>query len=346
MVAELDVHAPADVVLTSSTSGISPTEVVSGGLSTPDRVVVAHPFDELLSELEPVTLTYQPSTPSPEADVATPKFEELLEERSGGKIKLEVVYGQALAPYDEAGVVPLIAVEIARPKFTFCTDPAEGPDDWEGRQRRVGSSATQSIAEGIGTFPVSMDFLETFEALQRNTIDCTVASSVVAYATGLVEVAHPINYPTERSWPTVFGAYLAGKTYSELPKTYQQVIFDSMAVAQSETFGDSFMTLDWMVDSSEEQGGSITPYGSETDEALTGSADEVLAEIGSSGALEPEIVEGLDESFTRWESIVGELGFSDEESFEDVPDYYDESLDYTDFAAQLYEETALAHRPS
>src|SRR5699024_9002920 len=59
--------------------------------------------NELIEELEPVTLTYQPGTSSqnsPTADNAL-AFMEAIEERSNGKISFEVAWGQAIADHGE-----------------------------------------------------------------------------------------------------------------------------------------------------------------------------------------------------------------------------------------------------
>lgn len=59
--------------------------------------------DAVIDDLEPVTLVYQPSGSSPDtpAAVAGHAFAEEIEERSGGKISLDMVWGQAIAGYPE-----------------------------------------------------------------------------------------------------------------------------------------------------------------------------------------------------------------------------------------------------
>src|SRR5699024_4036520 len=59
--------------------------------------------DAVLEDLEPVTLTYQGGANSADAINATASvnFQQYIEERSGGKITLDMVWGQAIAPYVE-----------------------------------------------------------------------------------------------------------------------------------------------------------------------------------------------------------------------------------------------------
>ncbi|MGW9825421.1 TRAP-type C4-dicarboxylate transport system substrate-binding protein [Brevibacterium pityocampae] len=56
-----------------------------------------------IADLDPVTLTYQPGASSQESETAASalRFKEYVEERSDGKITLEIVWGQAIASYTE-----------------------------------------------------------------------------------------------------------------------------------------------------------------------------------------------------------------------------------------------------
>lgn len=59
-------------------------------------------IESALADLDPVTLTYQSAASSPAGIQAKDKvWAESIEERSGGKITVDVVYGQAIAGFDE-----------------------------------------------------------------------------------------------------------------------------------------------------------------------------------------------------------------------------------------------------
>src|SRR5690606_18583194 len=59
--------------------------------------------DAAIADLDPVTITFQPSAASPDSVMAPAGtvFKEIVEERSGGKITVELVWGQAIASYAE-----------------------------------------------------------------------------------------------------------------------------------------------------------------------------------------------------------------------------------------------------
>ena len=59
--------------------------------------------NEVIADLDPVKLVYQPASSSPD-DTGAPSalaYKEAIEERSNGQIEVEIVYGQAIASYTE-----------------------------------------------------------------------------------------------------------------------------------------------------------------------------------------------------------------------------------------------------
>src|SRR5699024_6020431 len=59
--------------------------------------------DAAIADLDPITIKFQPSSASPDSVMAPAGtvFKEIVEERSGGKITVELVWGQAIAGYAE-----------------------------------------------------------------------------------------------------------------------------------------------------------------------------------------------------------------------------------------------------
>ncbi|WP_410980645.1 hypothetical protein, partial [Bacillus subtilis] len=59
--------------------------------------------DAAIADLDPSTIKFQPSSASPDSVMAPAGtvFKEIVEERSGGKITVELVWGQAIAGYAE-----------------------------------------------------------------------------------------------------------------------------------------------------------------------------------------------------------------------------------------------------
>src|SRR5699024_12035840 len=65
---------------------------------------------------------------------------------------------------------------------------------WAGRQIRIGSQAAESTVRDIGANPVSLEYVEAFEGLQRGTIDCTMTQLGSAASFGVPTAAPNISY--------------------------------------------------------------------------------------------------------------------------------------------------------
>jgi TRAP-type C4-dicarboxylate transport system substrate-binding protein len=265
---------------------------------------------------------------------------------SGAIMDLAWQSDMLLEQYEAEGIVPLVPAEIARPYFSFCTEPTSSLNSFGDQQIRIGSSAHMTVAEGLGATPISMEYTETFEALQRNALDCTITNAGAAYEGGVTEVASHVSYPTESSWSSIFGAWLAGASFPDLPLAYQQIIFDAAIDIHAGNFDDSIEGIMTTMDHSLENGGSIEKFDPAAEDELKKIRTEMLESASESGKLEPEVIDSVDATVERWLGIVEELGYEDGGSFEDMSDWYNlTNEDYVPFAERVFEETALNHRP-
>ena len=368
-----------------------------------------------LEDLEPVTITYQvPATSqdSPQAPLGT-EFKEAVEERSGGKITVDLAWNQSIATYDEIhdaladgrvdmaftlpsydpaqfpafnalnnmlggdpsspmvgeilanivaadvawgtpqileeyeaiGVTPLVPVMASGNYYSICTDPVPDLEDWQGLQVRVGSPAANDMVEHVGGTPVSIAGVEAYEALQRGTIDCTLAVLSDVVQGGFFEVAPHLGYPTETSFPRVAGAILTGSTVDSLPLAYQQILFDGF---DAYFHGGMVSTVGSKVDAIElanEGDGSIDEASTALQDEIWSFAEETRGEVAESGIIGEDIQERLDASRETWQAKIEELGYEETGEFADFDQWYDESTDYRPIAQALLEETMLEHRP-
>ena len=374
--------------------------------------------DAVLADLEPVTLTYQPPAASPQSIMApaATAYQEYIEERSGGKITLDVVWGQAIAGYSEVddaladgrldlayslpiyspaeypsfdaiatslsglpispvvgeavysavaadigwqsqslldeyeaqGVTPLTPVISSGGYYPVCTQEGSAPDDWQGRQIRVASTSHLGVVEELGASPVSMEYVEVFEALQRGTVDCTLAQLLPSAEGGLLEVAPHISYSSDEYSLSsrAVGAELAGSSFETLPLAYQQIIFD----AASATFGGIVgITADGNAESvrqAKAAGGTIEPMDSETEKIIGTVHEEQHAAVVEKGLLGDDIEQRVQESADAWSGVAADLGLEDQGSFEDLDEWWESGeLDFTPMGEQLYETAFLDHRP-
>lgn len=411
------ITAIASLLLVSGCAGSVGGENSSGGGEGFAYEASQAEVDAVLEELDPVTLVYQPSGSSPNTPsaVAGRSFAEAIKERSGGKISLDMVWGQAIAgypeiddaladgridisyhvpiydpaaypaidaynkltqyssaapltgeaisqaimseaawndpqlieDYEEKGLTPLSPLLSSGDYWIACNAPSTGADDWDGRQVRIGGTAQSPIAEGIGASPVSMEYGETFEALQRNTVDCTFVQGQVAGSTGLLEVApHVTLFEGDRMTGGATASHIAGSRFDELPLAYQQIIFD----AEADMFhGQLASTMDsslQAVKDARAAGGGFSTIDHEVQETMETTQEELVDDLIADGRVEDGIREQLTGSAEKWSGIVEELGYADGGELENLDEWYEAgNVDFRPLGERVFEEAALAHRP-
>ncbi|GAA4283780.1 hypothetical protein GCM10022261_13110 [Brevibacterium daeguense] len=373
-------------------------------------------IDAAIADLEPVTIKYQiPATSqnSPQEPLGS-VFKETVEERSGGKITVELAWNQSIATYEDLhdaladgrvdmaftlpsydpaqfpafnalnellggdpsspmlgellintvaadvswqtpeileeyeaiDVTPLVPVMASGNYYSICTEPAPELEDWQGLQVRVGSPAASDMVEHVGGSPVSIAGVEAYEALQRGTIDCSLAVLSDVVQGGFFEVAPSLGYPTTTSFPRVSGAILTGTTVEQLPLAYQQIIFDSFDGYYQ---GGMEATIGSKVDAisqAKETGVAIDEASEDLQEQIKSFADGRRQEIAESGIIGEDILDRLDASREKWTTKIEELGYSEDGGLEDFDEWYDPETDYRPVAQELLKETMLEHRPS
>lgn len=373
--------------------------------------------DEVLADLEPVTLTYQPGGASADSVTAAYglAFRDYVEERSGGKITLDTTWGQAIAPYNEVvdalndgridiayfaaiyfpdefptvdafsrvtqystaapltgeaisaammselawnsdehlqliedqGLVPLSPLMSSGDYWTACGAEGTTMDDWRGRQMRIASTAHSALAESLGASPVSMEYGETFEALQRGTVDCTFVQPQVAGSTGLLEVAPHVSHLSEqRMTGGATAMQVAGPSFHTLPLAYQQIIFDAEVAHQHGIIQATMDAGRQSVEDANAAGGEFSVMDPEAEETLTAKQEELVDDLIADGRLPEDIRETMTDLADKWTGIAEELGYTDDGELADLDQWYEPgSVDFTPLSERLFVDAAEAHRP-
>lgn len=372
--------------------------------------------NEIVEDLEPLTITFQPSAASQNSVMAPAGtvFKEIVEERSNGKITVDIVWGQAIAGYDEVhdaladgrldvaytlpvyqpdefpalndlgtamaglssspflgelvsnavgneigwrnenllqsyedkGLTPLTALAASGGYYTVCSNPIQSVDDWNGVQVRIASTAQSAQVSELGGTPVSLEYAETFEALQRGTVDCTLGQLVPSAEGGIFEVAPELGYTTDHSFSRAPGAYLAGSSFQDMPLAYQQIIFDSNRFASA---GGMEAVIGGNADAvaqAKAAGGDVLAFDEEIQEQIGSYAEELTEQAVQNGQIDEDIVSIIQEYEERWTAKLEELGYTDEGSTEDFDEWYDQDTDFMDYAIATYEDSeAMNFRP-
>lgn len=373
--------------------------------------------DSLLAELEPVELSFQPGALSPDSPAAinATEFKDYIEERSGGKVTIDLVYGQAIAGHAELedalndgrvdlaylvgiyfpedfptidsysrlsgyasaapltgeavtaammtevawddeehlglleskGLVPLSPLMSSGDYWMACGEEGSAAEDWQGRQIRVASTAQTEIATSIGANPLSMEYGEAFEALQRGTVDCTFVQGQVAGSTGLMEAApHVSHFADTRMIGATTAMNVAGSTFAQLPLAYQQIIFDAEVANFHGALRNTMDSSHKAVLDSADAGGSITALAPDVEQSMAEQQDALIEDLIGTERVPADTHERMTGLADKWTAIVEEMGYEDGGTLEDLPEWYEPGdVDFRPLGERLMQESALDHRP-
>ncbi|WP_028660351.1 hypothetical protein [Nocardioides insulae] len=254
---------------------------------------------------------------------------------------------EIMGDFEAEGLVPLVPVNPPGAYFSLCNEPGNSLPDWKGRQVRIGSTVHSDLVSAMGGTPVSLEYVETYEALQRKTIDCTMIVMSAALEAGYFDIAPNLQYTGGMALPRNFGAMLAGSKYQSLPTAYQQIIFDAWQVSHYE--GLVRVPTDNMnaVKQARAAGGEVAPFGDDVLETIETNREDAMAKAVDGGLLGEDIDTELAETIEKWQGIVSELGYEDGGSLTEMEDWFDpETFDAKPFVDRLYAEVVSKHRPS
>lgn len=411
----LAIAAAAVMVLTSCAGQAGGGSDGGGGESVP---VGSSPedFREALSDMPETTLVYQPVAPS-QNSASAPRaleFKENVEEASGGKITIDLVWGQAVAGFseiDDALVDGRVDIADTLPKDTpaeypvynafvagttvpgttpragelatnaamlelawesdalieefesrglhvllpfladgdqllMCTEPGSSASDLENRQVRAASEIHNRQVDVLGASPISLEFTEMYEALQRNTVDCALSHGLTGSDVGILEVAPNFLYSEEFSIARGPNSVVAGTGFEELPLAAQQLVYDEMATVFKNHRATSLEGTLAAAEAARENNGSFEPLDAESADRLKAQSEEFIEEQVESGIVPENFAGDIDDSYEKWLGIVEELGLGDEGDFADFDQWHDPSdVDLEEFSNRVYEEAMAEHRP-
>lgn len=245
------------------------------------------------------------------------------------------------------GLFPLVPVNPPGAYFSLCSQPGGSPEDWQGRQVRIGSTVHNDLVSAMGGTPVSLDYLETYEALQRGIIDCTMIVMNAAVESGYFDIAPNMQFTGGEAMPRVFGSMLAGSKVENMPTPYQQIIFDAWQVSHYDGISrvpeDNFNA----VSLAKEQGGEIERFDEGVLDLIADNRRSSMDKAVASGGVGDSVDTRMADVVEDWERIVTDLGYEDGGTLADMDEWFDpEAFDSQPYVDRLYEEVISRHRPS
>lgn len=253
-----------------------------------------------------------------------------------------------LSEFRDQGIEPLTPFNSAGAIMGFCGEQHVDADDWAGGQVRASSQAQITQLNALDASPVSLEYTETFEALQRGTIDCTMSAALAAEAAGVFEVAPHATYTTDVTFARGPGGVYAGSAWESWPLAVQQLVFDSMEDEFTQARRGDLDANYLAAEQIRELGGSFSEMDSEAQSALLDASQGIVDDAVSEGHLPEGTADAIPAAVEEWRGTVQEMGYEDRGTFADYDEWYpmDDEEYLEPVGETFFEEVMLPHRPS
>ena len=305
------------------------------------RLDIAYHLPHYEPAAYPVHSAYVTATSLAEA---SPRAEELVANAAITEIAWNTP--SLIEEFEAKGLHPLILSNPGGTVFNMC-NASGATEDWQGLQVRAPSAANQSEVEALGGTAVSLEHVETYEALQRNTIDCSIGAALTAVVGGIMEIAPHVQYTESASFARPPGTLMAGTAYGNLPLAGQQLIFDQMGNVFRDWRATELEGNVLAAEAVREFGGSYAKLDDELEQRLIEHSDGLLDDLVAEGLVDESIRSDLPAALEKWRSVVEEMNLGDEGGFEDMDEWHDVGeVDLGPFSDRVFEEAFAAHRPS
>lgn len=253
-----------------------------------------------------------------------------------------------LSEFRNQGIEPLNPFNSAGAIVGLCSEEHVSADDWKGTQVRASSQAQITQLNALDASPVSLQYTEMYEALQRGTIDCTMSASLAAETAGVLEVAPHITYTTDVTFARGPGGVYAGSAWDSWPLAVQQLMFDSMQDEFTQARRGDLDANYVAAEQIRERGGSFSEMDEDVQTRLLEASQGLVEDEVSDGGLPEGTTEAIPESVDKWRSLVEDMGYEDQGTFADYDEWYpkDDTEHLEPVGEAFFDEVMLPHRPS
>ncbi|GGO75044.1 TRAP transporter substrate-binding protein DctP [Nocardioides deserti] len=258
---------------------------------------------------------------------------------------------EVLAEFEDHDMKMMLPFYTSGSNALLCSEPRSDLAEIKGAQVSAGGASVGVQASGLGASPVSVQYTELFESLERGVIDCSMTSMNVAALAGIIDAAPHVTLDPEVGLALSPGAMaMSRSTWDELPLVARQLLWDRLDVFVKGNVADKIWESTALAsDTVAKAGGTFSPLSDDARAALEETNEKLLAELAGAGKVsdgEGFVVDARAAADT-WRDLVADLGYTDEVDYNEFGSWYSaDKVDAEKYAAAFFEEILLPHRPS
>lgn len=254
-----------------------------------------------------------------------------------------------IAEFEDNGIKLLSPIFNSGVTTMMCKEPRTTLDQMNGTQISVTSSAATTEVTALGMTPTSIPYTELFEALERGVVDCANSSLLVGVLIGFLPAAPNVTQDPRAGFTVGTGSFgMNMDKWNEMPLTAQQLMFDKMDVFYAVNVDSSLQAAAEGTAAVIENGGGISPMDDAAVEALIAANQGLIADIAAKDTpFSAGIAASAEETSAAWSALVPELGYSDPEDLNTLPEYLEANpVDPTPWVNTFFETVMLPQRPA
>lgn len=254
-----------------------------------------------------------------------------------------------IAEFEDNGIKLLSPIFNSGVTVMMCKEPRTTLDEMNGIQISVTSPAASTEVTAMGMTPTSIPYTELFEALERGVVDCANSSLLVGGLIGFLPAAPQVTQDPRAGFAVGTGSFgMNMEVWDGLPLTAQQLMFDKLDVFYSVNVDSSLVAASEGTTAVLENKGKISPMDDAAVKALEGANQSLIAEMAAKDTpFSAGIAASAEETSAAWSAYVQELGYSDPEDLNTLPEYLAANpVDPTEWMNAFYETVLLPQRPA
>lgn len=251
---------------------------------------------------------------------------------------------------ESSGVKLMIPAMPSDSAALSCTSERARLDQLKGARTRVASEVHSQQSEALGMSPVSLAHAETYEALQRGTVDCVLSLLLAADLLGILTEAPHVAIDAEAGFATSTSPIAFSQArWEELPLAAQQLLFDKGRIVLEEMIHVLFESNKSALETVAKSGGGVTGFDADARAALQAKNDKLMEQVSASDGLSDgdAFVKTTTDSAGKWLEIITEdLGYEDV-SYADFGKWYQrDKVDLTAYLDRMWNDVMQPQRPS